>query len=201
MAQGLRHCFVTCVILVTLAACGLPGTETGNPIDEPGAGEETPGTGSPGTCPAFTLSMSLASANQASDALDAAEQETELDELIQRLCLSIFLCDPLIGTLECIDTLNGEAGDTILNEFGIVLDDFLTVDEVNTGLRNGNILVDPDAFETCKSDLLTIDCTDVNTHVNSADFSSVENIIPESCTGVFSDLPVPSDGDAGAICP
>lgn len=195
MAQTLIRLFLAIAIIITMgSACGL-GTETGNPIGEPsgeadtqegngaGAGAAPVADGFGGGCPITPTPF-----DQDGETV-AVEEETQLDELIQRLCLEIFVCDKSIGTLDCNEALNGPDGDQILDEFGIVPEGFLTVEQVHSGLRQGIITTDEINYEECKSAIREIECIDVLENVTKDDFSNVENIIPEDCEEVFDQLP------------
>jgi hypothetical protein len=201
MAQVITRLILTLAITVTMGtACGT-GTETGNPNNVPGvdggdAGTETPEpTGAPGAADGdMLLDCPLLDQADNGQGIDL-EEETVLDELIQRLCLEIFVCDMSIGTLDCIAALNGEDGDLILDEFGILPEGVLTVEQVHDGLRLEILTIDPISFEECKTAIQNIECSDVTNNVTKDDFSNVEMIIPETCSDVF--VALPEDVTAG----
>jgi hypothetical protein len=188
MAQVITRIVLVIVILAFIGtAC--PGTETGNPSFDPAA--EGPGSGNPapiddadGTADAPDIGCPLDSEPTGS------EEETNLDELIQRLCLEIFVCDISIGTYTCITALSGPDGDQILDEFGILPEGILTVEQVHNGLLQGILTTNEITFEECKSAIKNIQCSDVTDNVSEDDFYDVELIIPEECSDVFDEIPV-----------
>lgn len=182
MAQVIRQSgFILCM-LTLLLGCGT-GTETGNPggtpSNQPG-GEDSGGApinepfgdgdGVAADCPFSTVTTA----------------ETALDELLQRLCLRIFICRG-IPTLDCLNALNGTDGDQILDEFGILPEGLFTVDHINSGLEQGIISTDDVAFGTCKMDIDNVNCSLVST-ITADDFSTTGDFIPVSCNTVF-DVP------------
>ncbi len=197
MAQGLLKFFIVLGIIAAIfPACG-HGTETGNPSlpgvpsDEPDA-EDGSGVDASSDCPGLVLGFK-------SQGTGLAEEETDYNELVERLCLNIFLCDNSIGTLHCIDRLTDSEGDPIAAIVGPAGFDF-TADQLQNELRNGTALTDSEGFATCKADIDAIDCSVITNSINVDDFSQVADILPDSCTEIFVIVPeAAADGDLA--CP
>lgn len=146
MAQILARLLLILICVFSIG-CGT-GTETGNPTNLPGAdAPESPGT--------TGADNEAADADPISSDCPPGTDETVLEELVERLCLEIFLCDNSIGTLFCIAALRDSAAE------------LFTVDE--------------DEVLSCQDDIAMIDCDEINMNVSEGEFSMVENIIPDSC--------------------
>ena len=184
MVTKIKFLILLLAILPCLISCG-HGTETGNPggpalnPTETGNPSESPGSG----CPA----LHVAQQDQAALAVDETEiSDTELHILIEHICLRLFICDSEIHTLDCIETLNSETGDILLETFGLDTETW-TIGKVHLALSGQNLFVDEEALDACQDDILAIDCAELPTSLNGDDLSVLEELIPDTCADVFSD--------------
>lgn len=161
-ARWIKILFILVALTHVAATC--KGTECGNP----------------GSCPS----------DQSGDDGDAGSPPTDLaplaiDELIDLLCQRISACESSITAGACIEALEGADGDQIGDEFGLPEGQF-TVEEIRSGLEDDTIITNDSVLTDCETDILAIPCSDIMTNVSQSDFSNIENIIPDSCLGVFS---------------
>ncbi len=173
MAQKLKYLFLI-LMLLGGAACAT-GTETGNPGNTEAPGSDGPGDAGAGD-PCALRQQALQT--------QATDEETALDEIIETICLKIFVCDVTISRDDCTDALNGADGDEILDELGLT-EGLFTVEQVHSLLQAGSITADTTAQSACEEDIADILCPDVLADVSLDDFTNVENIIPDSCNDVL----------------
>ncbi len=163
MIRLLTRLFILLVVVSQVAA-NCSGTETGNPGRPPTS------------CP------------PALSALTAEEADQIIDDLILTICQRVIACESSITTDTCFNALNGEDGDLMLDEFGL-LEGQYTMVTLREGLASGAIVADDSALSTCEGDLSILDCSEVEPNVAPDDFSGVQNFIPDSCVSVFMTAP------------
>ena len=108
-----------------------------------------------------------------------------IDQLIDLLCLRIHECDSAIDESACTETLNGADGDNLGDKFGLPEGAF-TIDGIRSGINDGSIVTNSASLVDCETDIGTITCSVVTNNVLPNHFSNVENVVPDSCQGVFS---------------
>lgn len=162
--------FLSRIAIVLIAifhiAAGCQGTETGNP-------------GTPSAQP--TDSGEDAGGEASADRSDAV-----VDYLIEDLCDRIILCGIETTTEACENALNGEDGDLMTDEFGLLPAGSYTVLDWRDGLNDGSITTSMTDFTDCETDIGALACSIVTLYMPAAVFSTVENFIPASCSEVLS---------------
>lgn len=157
-------------ILLTTILLGCNGTETGNPSTP---GVQPTGGGETG-CP------TLVAKKQAGDNVDVV-----VDDVIEDLCQKIISCGVTTTTDTCVNALNGEDGDRMTDEFGLLPANSYTVVDWRNGLNDGSITSDATSLADCRSDINALACTGVTPYVTLSDFSRVEDFIPTACSDAF----------------
>lgn len=160
------------IFFVLMPFLGCQGTETGNP-------------GTPGAQPTDdgeSACLAIRAKEQAADNIDVV-----VDDVIQDLCSRIIACGVATTTDACVNALNGEDGDLMTDEFGLLPAGSYTVLDWRSGLNDGSITFSTTALADCESEIDALACSVVTTYMPTAVFSTVENFTPDACSGAFSD--------------
>ena len=150
---------------------GCQGTETGNP-GTPGV---QPTDGGEAAC------LATKAKEQATDNIDVV-----VDDVIQDLCEKIIVCGVATTTDTCVNALNGEDGDLMTDEFGLVPVGSYTVLDWRNGLNDGSITISTTGLADCRTDINALACSVVTLYMPASVFSGVENFVPTTCSSAFS---------------
>ncbi|MBI3541107.1 MAG: hypothetical protein HY073_03090 [Deltaproteobacteria bacterium] len=152
------------LLVVSQIAATCQGTETGNP----------------GTTPNKPCSAAVVLNQTTTQGSDQA-----VDDLLSVICQRVLVCGIATTTDTCFNALDGTAGDKMTDNFGLTPAGQYTITQVRADLINGTLSVNQNLLSTCETDISTTPCTSITQNITSNDFSKTENLIPQSCSGVF----------------
>lgn len=155
---------ISTILLFTQPACGLFGTETGNPVqsgtgDDAEDGEDL--TSGPGPLSTSNLLYSLC--NVVNSCIDSSE----------------------FNSSNCVDALNTDT--EALAAFGA--NGYSSFDEIQDDIDNGNIEIDHTTYHDCVDAIEAKGCSVLGSsdvyEPGSADYSNLDIVISEECENIF----------------